>query len=125
MRSWNDDMNDKDSQQFVKDFQATYKYTPEPVSANGYNDIWMIKEVLEKAGSKEPDAIRDSFLNIKIDGGKANIVKGTGPVVFDSNGQNPNASQMGAQAIDGIWISVWPVQYANANIPVIYPYGSR
>ena len=122
MQSWSADMNDPDCQAFVAAHEAEYGEIPEPVAANAYNDVWMIKEVLEDAGSKEPDAIREAFLNIEIDGGKANIVKGTGPVVFGENGQNPNASQMATQFNDGGWRSVWPVAYANADYPILYPF---
>lgn len=125
MLSWCDDLNDPDSLAFVKSHKAKYGEDPEPVAANGYNDMWMIKEVLELAGSVEADAVREAFLNIKIDGGKANIVKGTGPVVFDANGQNPNASQMGAQYINGKIRSIWPIEYANPDYKLIWPYGSN
>ena len=117
MQSWSADMNDPDCQAFVAAHEAEYGELPEPVAANAYNDVWMIKEVLEDAGSADPDAIREAFLNIEIDGGKANIVKGTGPVVFGENGQNPNASQMATQYNQGGWRSIWPVQYANPTIP--------
>lgn len=123
MQSWCDDLNDPDSLAFVEAHIAKYDASPEPVAANGYNDMWMIKEVLEAAGSVDADAIRDAFLNIEIDGGKANIVKGVGPVVFDTNGQNPNASQIGAQYIDGKYRTIWPVEYASADYSVIWPYG--
>ena len=123
MQSWSADMNDPDCQAFVAAHEAEYGELPEPVAANAYNDVWMIKEVLEDAGSADPDAIREAFLNIEIDGGKANIVKGTGPVVFGENGQNPNASQMATQYNQGGWRSIWPVQYANPDYPMIYPFG--
>ena len=83
----------------------------------------MIKEVLELAGSVDPDAIREAFLAIEIDGGNANIVKGVGPVVFDTNGQNPNASQIGAQFIEGRYRTIWPVEFATPDYEVIWPYG--
>ena len=107
MQSWSADMNDPDCQAFVAAHEAEYGEIPEPVAANA---------------SKEADAIREAFLNIEIDGGKANIVKGTGPVVFGENGQNPNASQMATQFNDGGWRSVWPVAYANADYPILYPF---
>ena len=123
MQSWSADMNDPDCQAFVAAHEAEYGELPEPVAANAYNDVWMIKEVLEDAGSAEAEAVREAFLNIEIDGGKANIVKGTGPVVFGENGQNPNASQMATQYNQGGWRSIWPVQYANPDYPMIYPFG--
>ena len=123
MQSWSADMNDPDSLAFVDAHQAKYGELAEPVAANGYNDTWMIKEVLELAGSKDADAIREAFLAIEIDGGPANIIKGTGPVVFEENGQNPNASQMAAQFNQGQWRAAWPVQYANPDYPLIYPFG--
>ena len=124
MQSWSHDMNDPDSLAFVENHKKIYNEIPEPVGANGYNDTWMIKEVLEKAGSTDADAVREAFLNIEIDGGRANIIKGTGPVVFDANGQNPNASQMGAQLIEGQYRAVWPVEYASADFDIIFPFGS-
>ena len=123
MCSWLDDLNDEDSLKFVENHKKVYNEIPEPVCANGYNDTWMIKEVLELAGSKDADAIREAFLNIEIDGGNANIVKGTGPVIFGENGQNPNASQIGGQYIEGAARTVWPVAYATDKYDVIWPYG--
>ena len=122
--SWAADLNDPDSLEFVEKCLAEYPHETvvDSVSANGYNDMWMIKEILEASGTTEADAFRETMLNIEIDGGRGNIVKGTGPVIFGENGQNPNASQIGTQMIDGAYRTVWPVKYATDKYETIWPY---
>ena len=43
---------------FVKAFKERYKYEPDTFSTNGYNAVWLMAQIIKKAGSGDREAIK-------------------------------------------------------------------
>jgi branched-chain amino acid transport system substrate-binding protein len=64
--SWSTQMNFKgtlfdDTQQFVKLFKAQYNYDPDYHNASGIADVAIFKDAIERAGSLDPQKVRDAI----------------------------------------------------------------
>lgn len=73
--------DDKDVQEFVKKYSEKFGKTPSALAALGYDAMKILGEALKKAGSTDPQAIRDALAQVE---GK--FV--TGYIRFDEN-RNP------------------------------------
>ncbi|WP_210495318.1 ABC transporter substrate-binding protein [Microvirga antarctica] len=49
---------------FVKDYTERFKREPDTFSANGYNAVWLLAQVIKKAGSGDREAIRTAMETI-------------------------------------------------------------
>jgi len=49
---------------YVKEYQARFNRDPDTFSANGYNAVWMMAQIIKKAGSGEREAIRAAMESI-------------------------------------------------------------
>jgi len=85
--------------------------------ADTYAEVWMIKEALEKAGSADPQKVRDALASLDISSGPASFVPG-GAVKFDENGQNVKAAVAIQQWQDGKIVTVAP---PNAAVGKLIP----
>jgi len=72
---------------------------------------YVIADALERAGTADRAALRDALANTNI----TEHILPQGPIVFDENGQNKNASAAMMQIQGGEIKVVWPKEYAEAG----------
>jgi branched-chain amino acid transport system substrate-binding protein len=80
-----------------RNFDASAAYT--------YEAVLVMADVLERAGSTDPDALVAAIRTTSFAGG---VTTATGPVVFNELGDNPNASTAAIQILGGKPRVVWP-----------------
>jgi branched-chain amino acid transport system substrate-binding protein len=85
-----------------------------------YEAVLLIADVLERARSSEPDAIVAAVRQTSWTGG---ITVSNGPVTFDDNGDNPNASTAMVQILGQRPRVVWPKEAAEEK--VVFPRPRR
>ena len=70
----------KNSKEFIQQFKARFNYEPDYHNASGIADVAVFKDAIERAGSLDPQKVRDAIAATKLD----TIY---GPVEFSENGQ--------------------------------------
>ncbi len=103
--SWSTQMNFpgylfKDTQEFVKRFKEKYQYDPDYHNASGLADVAIFKAAIEKAGSLDPQKVRDAIAATSLD-------TVYGHVEFSANGQIKGTSVV-LQILDGQVHQVFP-----------------
>jgi len=84
---WFAGKDDKKVQEFVKNYKKEYKKDPDQFAAQAYDGLKLMAAAIERAGSDDPDAIRDELAKTKDFEGIL------GKVSFDKDGDivmNPN-----------------------------------
>jgi len=87
-----------------RNFDASAAYT--------YEALLVMADVLERAGSTDPDVLVAAIRKTSFAGG---VTTATGPVVFNELGDNPNASTAAIQILGGKPRVVWPKDVAEAK----------
>ncbi|MDI6878660.1 MAG: ABC transporter substrate-binding protein [Desulfitobacteriaceae bacterium] len=111
-----------ETQQVLKQFQDKYKakYNKEASTQvlTAFSGAWIFfKDVLPKAGSDNPDKIREAALALDIPEG--HTVNGWG-VKFGQNGQNTRSFSVVMQWQDGKLVTISPDKYALGK-PILIP----
>ena len=122
---WEADLNRPGLRETNQKFKDRYGYNLSAEAANVYASMYVLKDALEKAGSSDPEKLRDALA-------KTNYTEGQGLIVpyekinFDKSGQNPQAQLVVAQirqmpdgSIERCTIYPWPV--ARPGYEPIYP----
>lgn len=86
-------------------------------SANQYSAVYVIKDVLERAGTIDREKVRDAIAATNITSGRALVIP-TKFIRFDERGENIGAESLVAQCIDGKYQVVWPSEYKPKYKPV-------
>jgi branched-chain amino acid transport system substrate-binding protein len=107
----------KGMEQLNAKFEGEHHHPMIEDMADTYAEVWIIKEAIEKAGSTDPQKIRDALASLDITSGPASFVPG-GEVKFDETGQNAKAEVAIQQWQDGKIITVAP---ANAAVGKLIP----
>ncbi len=90
-----------------------------PMDGNGalnYTAAWVVRDVLERAGSAERERIRQAFTEVEIPFGDPHNLR-PHPIRFGADGQNVHAIPVVTQVIGGHVHTVWPFAVA-ARAPV-------
>jgi branched-chain amino acid transport system substrate-binding protein len=122
---WEADLNRPGLKETNQKFKDRYGYNISPEAANVYASMYVLKDALERAGSSDPEKLRDALA-------KTNYTQGQGLIVpyqkisFDASGQNPQAQLVVVQirempdgSIERCTIYPWAV--ARAGYEPIYP----
>jgi branched-chain amino acid transport system substrate-binding protein len=125
---WEADLNRPGLKETNAKFKERYGYNISPEAANVYASMYVLTDALERAGSADPEKLRDALA-------KTNYTKGPGMIVpyekisFDKTGQNPQAQlvvvqirQMPDGSIERCTIYPWAV--GRAGYEPIYPIPS-
>jgi branched-chain amino acid transport system substrate-binding protein len=91
-----------------RNFDASAAYT--------YEALLVMADVLERAGSTDPDALIAAIRKTSFAGG---VTTATGPVIFNELGDNPNASTAAIQILGGKPRVVWPREAA--EVKFVFP----
>ena len=105
--------------QFATDYQAKYSTAPDQGATLAYVGMMdLLKDVLPKAGSTDPDKIRAAALAADQPLGAS--INGWG-LKFDANGQNSRASVVIVQWQSGALKIVYPANVAEASLQSVTP----
>jgi len=74
-----------------------------------YQAVEVIADALERAGSSEPQELRDAIAETSL---QTELFPFDGPIEFDDRGQNVNAQPIVMQVQDGEVVQVYPEKYA-------------
>jgi branched-chain amino acid transport system substrate-binding protein len=113
--SWSTQMNFKgylfnNTQEFVKEFKAKFDYDPDYHNASGIADVAVFKDAVERAGTLDPQKVRDAIASTKLD-------TVYGHVEFSENGQIKGTSVV-LQILDGQVYQVFPNGVKKPAYPV-------
>ncbi len=101
----------------VAEYKDIYGLTMSPQAIGGYCLVWVLKEALEIAGSKDPKAVRDAIMKLDLKNRPATFMMG-GRLKFLENGHNQYAVCGMLQWKDGELRSAWP--YDTASIDLVW-----
>jgi len=107
---WTTDVTWKGAAEFAAKFQERYGVEPAYHSAETHAALYLVKDVLERAGSLDRQAVRDALAATDM-GPDATIF---GPMKFDEKGQNAHPMLV-TQVQNGNYVTVWPREYAAAD----------
>jgi branched-chain amino acid transport system substrate-binding protein len=110
MYKFDSDLNRPLEKEFNAKMVKRYKVPANPFSACGYGMVYLIKDVLERAGTIDRNKVRDAIVATNITDGPAMIMPGKF-IRFDERGENIGAIEHVNQVIDGAWHTVWPVEF--------------
>ncbi len=113
--SWSTQMNFKgylykDTEEFVKLFKAKFDYDPDYHNASGIADVAVFKDAIERAGTLDPEKVRNAIAETKLD----TIY---GYVEFSENGQIEGTSVV-LQILEGEIYQVFPNGVKKPKYPV-------
>jgi len=103
-------------QALVQAFRRRYNQPITLNSALGYQGILVIREVLEKAGSTDREAIARAFRSIRMEG--PSVITAYDFIQFDDAGRNKGRNTVITQFQNGELVTVWPEEKATRK-PVV------
>jgi len=107
-RAWNPEGMDR----LWEDFQADWDSPPDDYGGEYWMGTWVIKEVLEKAGSLDKDEVRQAAIDIKVNpelgSGMASVGQPNGKIDWDEAGNNIVALAQVSQIQNGQLELIWP-----------------
>jgi branched-chain amino acid transport system substrate-binding protein len=111
-------MSDPDRKSVVERYKKRFgTFMPEQAGEH-YAAVWVLKEALEKAGSRDPKKVRDALAKIEITTGLAGLMQ-PGKIKFDSTGWNIYVYPTMIQWQRGEPRTVYPEPAATS--PVVWP----
>jgi branched-subunit amino acid ABC-type transport system permease component/ABC-type branched-subunit amino acid transport system substrate-binding protein len=107
---WTPDAKWTGSREWAEKFRARFNYEPSYHSVQAYISLKILADAIERAGSIDRAAIRDSIRTSSLD----SIF---GPIHFDEVGQNDHPVAI-TQVLGGKFVTIWP-QTAAIRPPVV------
>ncbi len=104
-----------------EEFKAKAGQEMTGIPADCYSSTWVLYYGIEKAGSLDPDKIREALASIVIDlpSEEVNVILPYEKIDLTKDGQNPYTAICVAQIINGEFKIVWPSEYA--TIDAVWP----
>jgi branched-chain amino acid transport system substrate-binding protein len=104
-------------------FKELMGYAMNAYGAQGYSNMYVIYDALERAGSPDRNKIRDALAATNITRGQA-LIMGYQKIAFDRDGQNVDAHGVISQNQGGKRISMWPMANRPSGASPIWPIPS-
>ncbi len=121
---WETDVNKPGVKEINAKFKERYGYNLAGESVDAYIATHVIADALERAGSLEPEKIRQALAETKITSGPA-MIASYDAIEFDSSGQNKHAAlsivQIGDMGSGLERITVWPSGARRAGYAPVFP----
>ncbi|WP_293211509.1 amino acid ABC transporter substrate-binding protein [Parvibaculum sp.] len=89
-------------------YEETYNHTAPYQAAESSAAVQVFADAFERAGSLEPDAVRDAL-------SETDIMTFYGPIKFDETGKNVSKPTVLFQVQDGKYVVVYPQEFAEAE----------
>jgi len=126
--AWDPDVNRPFSKEVAKKFQQRYKVPLNNEGSKDYVGIYVVKDVLERAGSLDSEKIRNAFAATKITKGIPQMYSKL--VQFDSTGTFPGTGSMilvQFLRVNGKVerVTVFPKDAARPGYKAIFPYNYK
>lgn len=83
-------------------------------TARAVQSAFVVADVLDRAGSTDPEALRKAFTETNIP--NENLLVPWDSISFNEQGQNENARALICQVKDGAYKTVWPEAYATEEL---------
>ncbi len=103
-----------------KRFKALAGYDINSYGAQGVSNVYIIKDVLERAASPDREKIRAALAATDITSGMPLIV-GYQRIKFDDQGQNTFAHGVISENIGGERLTVWPAENRASDTKAVWP----
>jgi branched-chain amino acid transport system substrate-binding protein len=110
------DAASSDATKIREAFKTRYGQEMRTPAVFAYVSVLVIADALERAKSAEPKALRDALAQTTL---ATTIFPFSGPIQFDSRGENKNAQPILMQVQNGAVVQVYPQKYAQDK--PIYP----
>ncbi|MHB1404030.1 MAG: ABC transporter substrate-binding protein [Desulfitobacteriaceae bacterium] len=120
LTEWSPDLGKPGVKETNAKFKQKYGVDMNGEAAESYASMYVIADALERAGSAEPEKIREALTKTKITSGPGMILP-YDSIEFDESGQNPKASLIMVQVHDGVRSTVWPFSAKNPDYKVVWP----
>ncbi len=118
------DVNRPSSKEVNERFKAKYGYGMNAEAVKAYAGMYVIADALERAGSTEPEKIREAFAATDINEGATQMY--ASQTKFDETGQMINAPLVICQyqKVNGKMerVTVWPEKEARVGSKIVWPY---
>ncbi|MEQ8951791.1 ABC transporter substrate-binding protein, partial [Parvibaculum sp.] len=89
-------------------YEETYDHAAPYQAAESSAAVQVFADAFERAGSLEPDAVRDAL-------SETDIMTFYGPIRFDETGKNVSKPTVLFQVQDGKYVVVYPREFAEAE----------
>jgi len=99
----------KDSLDYVKKFQEMHGYVPDYHAAGGTAGVLILGKAIEKAGSTDPEKVREALANF-------NETTFWGPIKFDNTGKITGRGMVVGQIQGGKFVPVYPEPLAEGKL---------
>lgn len=103
------------TQKVAADYQKRFGDQLTTESAWAYQGVIVIADILERAGTTDPDKFVEAARKTNI----TNHIVAAGPIRFDENGENLGASSALVQIRDGLAKVIYPKEMA--EVQAVYP----
>jgi branched-chain amino acid transport system substrate-binding protein len=125
---WEADLNRPGLKETNDKFKAKYGQNLNGEAVDAYASMYLIKDVLERAGSLDPAKIRAALASTKLCGGNVGLLA-YDCIEFDESGQNKNANlvivQMRQKGDTMDRITVWPKSVRRAGYTPVFPQPAK
>lgn len=122
--TWEPDVNREFSKETNEKFTKKYGYSMNAEAVKAYVSVYIVKDVLERAASTDPEKLRAAFAETKITEGVTKMY--ASEIVFDETGQMVNAPLVISQyrKVNGKMerVSVWPEAEARPGMEIVWPF---
>ena len=122
--TWEPDVNRPFSKEVNKRFTEKYGYSMNAEAVKAYVGMYVVADALERAGSTEPEKIREAFAATNINDGVTQMY--AAETKFDETGQMVNAPLVICQfrEVNGKMerVTVWPEKEARPGMEVVWPF---
>ena len=115
--SWSKDLNE-DTLEIDKRYRARHGEFIQEHAGEVYVFQWLIADAIERAGSADPEAVRDALAQTNLTRGFGAAMP-NGKIQFDERGWNFGAFPVGVQWQQGDLVTVYPKEVAKA--PIVKP----
>jgi branched-chain amino acid transport system substrate-binding protein len=88
-------------------FMENLGYGLDAYGAQGYSNVWIIYDAVNRSGSTNREKIRDALAKTNITSGPA-LITGYQRISFNEKGQNVNAHGVVSQNQNGRRVTLWP-----------------
>ncbi|MCA1644827.1 MAG: ABC transporter substrate-binding protein [Chloroflexi bacterium] len=114
IEAWNHDISE-DSLAVDKRYRAKHNEFLQEYAGESYALLHVLVDALERAGSVDPEAVREALTKTNLTKGFGAMMPG-GHVEFDEKGWNKHAFPVGAQWQQGDFVTVYPKEVAKAQL---------
>lgn len=122
--TWEPDVNRPNSQDINKKFKEKYGYAMNAEAVKAYVGMYVIADVLDRAGSTDPEKLRAAFAATDLKSGPAQMY--ASETKFDETGQMINAPLVICQyqKVNGTMerVTVYPEAEARVGSQIVWPY---